>query len=223
LAFISRIFGRFTFLYSRRRDAFAPSAHPNRQKGEVAKMVLCSIAIATGVLGAAAVMKRFIRHRFGGGPWALAACGPGVGGCGRGREGHGWSRRRWRNGFGPGQSFWLRALFARLDTTPGQEREIRAAIEEFQTTARDARGGLKDVREELAKSILGETFDEIAIGEASIRADATSSRIKDAVAGALKRVHGVLDPKQRERLAELLAKGPGLHRRGGGSPYRDAL
>jgi hypothetical protein len=43
-------------------------------------------------------------------------------------------------------------------------------------------------------------------------------------ANALRRIHAVLDPKQRERLAELVAKGPfgGRHARWG-SPYRDAL
>ena len=50
--------------------------------------------------------------------------------------------------------------------------------------------------------------------------------MKDAFASALKRIHGVLDPKQRERLAELVGSG-GFGRwgrwgrgGGGGGPYR---
>jgi hypothetical protein len=197
-------------------------------------MVLCSIAIAAGVVGVASLVKRlFLRRRFGGGPWALASCGPGFGGhgyrdrCGSSDEeggGHGrWRRRGWGRGFGsgPGGSFWLRAIFSRLDTTPGQEREIRAAVEEFQQTAHASKDGLKGAREELARAIRGESFDEIALAEASSRADATTTQVKDALAAALKRVHAVLDKTQRERLAELLVRGPGSGRRWG-NPYRDA-
>jgi Spy/CpxP family protein refolding chaperone len=203
-------------------------------------MALCSIGIAAGVIGVVALVKRFVfRRRFGGGPWALASCGPSFGpgfgghGCGDRHGAHHedeygrWSggRRGWGGGFrrGPGGSFWLRALFGRLDTTPGQEREIRSAIEEFQRKAIEAKSGLKSTREDLARAIGGESFDDTAIGEASVRADATAAQVKDALTDALRRVHGVLDPKQRERLAELLAKGPSFGRRGWGGPYRDVL
>jgi hypothetical protein len=190
-------------------------------------MAVCSIAIALGVVSALALVKglmfrrRFRRH----GPWALAACGPGFaghgdGGCGRGdddqgygRWGHGWRR-------GVGRSFWLRTVFSRLDTTPGQEREIRSAIEELQKTAWEAKSGVKGAREDLANAIRGESFDESAFGEAQGRADTTMNQVKDAFAAALKRIHAVLDANQRERLAELLTKGPGFGRRGG-TPYRD--
>jgi hypothetical protein len=192
-------------------------------------MALCTIAVALGVVGAVALVKRLaFRRRFGGGPWALASCGPGFGGhgCGGGDGYTGpWSRRGWGRfggfGGGPGGTFWLRALFARLDTTPGQEREIRGAIEEFQERARDAKDGLKGAREHIAKAIGGESFDDVAVGDASGRADAAAMQIKDAFVMTLKRIHGVLDTKQRERLADLLARG-GFGRRAWGNPYRDA-
>ncbi|HVH46626.1 MAG TPA: periplasmic heavy metal sensor [Labilithrix sp.] len=186
--------------------------------------------MAAGVIGMVVAVKKLVFHRrFGGGPWALAACGPGWarhgGGCRgeAGEDGHGhrgWGR--WGGfGRGPGRSFWLRGLFARLDTTPGQEREIRAAIEEFQTAARGAKDGLKDARADLARAIGSETFDEVAVAEASARVDGATSHVKDALTAALKRAHGVLDAHQRQRLAELLTNGPGFGRRGWGSPYRD--
>ncbi len=192
-------------------------------------MALCSIAIAAGLIGVVSLMKRLVwSRRFGGyGPWALAACGPSFAGHGGCRSGWGehrdgpWSVAGWRRCGGPGGSFWLRAVFARLDTTPGQEREIRAAIEEFQTTARSAKEGLKGAREDLARALRGEAFDEAAVGEASSRSDAATATIKVALEVALKRVHAVLDAGQRERLADLLAKGPGFGRRWSG-PYRDA-
>src|SRR6476661_8743965 len=99
-------------------------------------MALCSIGIAAGIIGLVALVKRaFWRRRFGG-----HACG-----------GHGRFRHGGRGG--PGRSWWLRALFSRLDTTPGQEREIRAAIEDVQRVAREAKQGVVGSREKIAKAV----------------------------------------------------------------------
>jgi len=195
-------------------------------------MAICSLAIASGVLGVVAVVRRLVfRRRFGGfgPPWAMAACGPSFGGCGSHWRGGPWDGNgdggpSRRHGFGPGGSFWLRGLFSRLDTTPGQEREIRAAIEELQHTAVDLKSGLRGSRDDVARAVGGEVFDDAAFAEASTRADVTAGQLKDAFANALRKIHAVLDPKQRERLAELVAKGPfgGRHGRWG-SPYRDSL
>ncbi|MBX3188423.1 MAG: periplasmic heavy metal sensor [Labilithrix sp.] len=167
-------------------------------------MTVGSIAIAVGVLAVFGVAKRLVLRRF----FRPRACHP-----------------RWAGGRrGFGRSFWLRALFARLDTTPGQEREIRAALEDLRDRARDAKTDLTPSRESLGKAIAGESFDVGAYEAASARLDATSEKIKDAFRGALERIHGVLDPKQRARLAEILSKGglgawgSGLH--GHGGPYR---
>jgi Spy/CpxP family protein refolding chaperone len=200
-------------------------------------MALCSIAIAAGIVGVVAIVKRLVfRRRFGHLAFAGGSCGSGAGDCGglRGFGGGGppWAQggfRRWGGFFGGrgggiGKSFWLRALFARLDTTPGQEREIRSAIEDLRERARDAKSGLPETRENLGKAVAGETFDDAAFEAVSARVDATAEKMKDAVASALKRVHAVLDPKQRERLAEIVGKGGfGRWNRGGGGggPYRD--
>jgi Spy/CpxP family protein refolding chaperone len=182
-------------------------------------MALCSIAIAAGILGVVAVVRRLVfRHRFG----HLGFAGAG-GACGGRRGGGSWGGR---GGGGIGRSFWLRALYARLDTTPGQEREIRAAIEDLRDRAKDAKSGMLETRESLGKSLAGESFDDGAFEAVSARVDATSEKMKDALSSALKRVHAVLDPKQRERLAELVSKGAfGRWGRGGGDyggPYRSA-
>jgi uncharacterized membrane protein len=176
-------------------------------------MALCSLAIVAGVLGVAMVARKVAFYRrFGGhgGPWAYAGCGPGFGHHGA---------RRW-GGHGPGRSFWLRRLFARLDTTPGQEREIRAAIEDFQTSARGAKDGVKEARNDVARAIRSESFDDGALADAGARVDGATSHVREAFASALKRVHAVLDDRQRERLAELLEKGPPFAR-GPRHPYRD--
>jgi Spy/CpxP family protein refolding chaperone len=164
-------------------------------------MALCSVAIAAGVIGVLLLVKRLVlRRRFGYG-----------GGCGR---------ASWRGHHrgGVGGSFWLRALFSKLDTTPGQEKEIRSAIEDFQKSARESKESLGASREAVARAVRHETFDEIAIGEATVKVDAATGQVKQALEAALRRVHAVLDGKQRERLAELLEKGVG--RFGGWAPYR---
>lgn len=179
-------------------------------------MALCSIAMAAGIVGVVAMVKGllFRRHLRGGG-------------CGS-HEHRGWGSHRGWGRFGHhgglGRSFWLRALYARLDTTPGQEREIRAAIEELRERARDAKSGLPETRESIGRSVAGDVFDDSAFEAVSARFDATAEKMKDALASALKRIHGVLDPKQRERLAELVGKGFGPWGRGRfrgyGGPYR---
>jgi Spy/CpxP family protein refolding chaperone len=190
-------------------------------------MALCSIAVAVGIVGVVALVKRaFFRRRWmmgmtGGAPWGMAYAG----GCGSGFGGHRppewggsppWSRGSRGAGSGPGGSFWLRAVFSKLDTTPGQEKEIRAAVEEVQREAREAKDELRASREGVARAVAGETFDEIAIGEASVKLDAATARVKNAMEASLRRIHAVLDARQRERLAELLERGP----RPFGGPYR---
>ncbi len=171
-------------------------------------MALCTVAIAAGVVGALLLVKRLVlRRRFGGG------CG------GRARWGH--HRGGWNRGGGIGGSWWLRAIFSRLDTTPGQEKEIRSALEDFKKTAKESKESLGASREAVARAVRHEAFDEIAIGEATVKADAAAGQVKQAFEAALRRIHAVLDPKQRERLAELLEKGPrGFGGGGWGGPYR---
>lgn len=154
-------------------------------------MMHLPLAIGLGVVAAMVVRRLVLRFAYG--------------------------ERGFRRGrFGVGRSFWLRRVFTRLDTTPGQEREIRGALEDLQKTARGAKESLKGSREGLARAIRGDVFDDLAIGEAREKADAVAFQVKEAFEAALRRVHAVLDANQRERLAELLEKG----RRGGGHPYR---
>lgn len=197
-------------------------------------MAICSIAMAAGIVGVVALVKGLVfRRRFGPMAFAGGPCGSGGWGYAGERDGAPWGGgrgfRRWGrggHGGGIGGSFWLRMLYARLDTTPGQEREIRAALEELRERGRDAKSGMLETRESLGRTIAGDTFDTAAFEAVSARVDATSEKIKDAAASALKRIHGVLDPKQRERLAELVSKGAfGRWGRGGsgghgGGPYR---
>jgi uncharacterized membrane protein len=172
-------------------------------------MALCSIALAAGIVGVVTLVKGALWRR-------RVARG---GGCG----GRAAPPRGWRRGAGPiGGSRWLRALYARLDTTPGQEREIRAALEDLRDRALEARADAPEVRAGIGKALSGEAFDASAFAAVGARVDASTEKLKDALAAALQRVHGALDPKQRERLAEIVSSGIGPWRGGfrGASPYR---
>jgi hypothetical protein len=167
----------------------------------------------------------------------------GGGGCGSGRwGGHHGGRWGWHGhhhghgegygaegaeggGYGPGHGMrrWAVSYLSReLDATPAQEKVIGAAFDEAFTAIRTARGEWSKVREDVAKAMAGESFDETAMGGAFARQDETIAQVRRAVTGALAKVHDALDARQRARLAEIMAQGPrgfGAFGRFGG-PYR---
>jgi uncharacterized membrane protein len=178
-------------------------------------MVHSPWGLAAGILAAlmlARIVRRIVwrrRHQrdwrlvaWGGGPLGLAfagaACGPDPS-----RAGGPFGRHRRPLG----RSRWLRAVFQRLDTTPGQEREIRSALEDLVDRVRDAGASARRTRENLAHAVAGEAFDDAAFEATSARVDAATAQVKDAVRGALVRVHAALDLQQRARLAAVLEHG----------------
>jgi hypothetical protein len=129
----------------------------------------------------------------------------GRGGChGGGRWGGG--GRHWGRRGGPGGV--LRFLFEALDTSPGQEKEIRSAADEFFDQARSMRRDVREWRADVAKAVSGEFFDETTMGELFARQDDGLDKLRRSVVGGLARVHAVLDENQRKRLAELVERGP---------------
>jgi hypothetical protein len=162
-------------------------------------------------------------RRWGGG------CGYGYGGYGghhgggwgghhRGWDGGGagyWDGRRegWGGGWG-GPSMLLRGLFQRLETTPGQEKVIVAAIDEMREAGRKARGEVAASRADIAKAMRSPGFDEVLFGEMFARHDAALEQLRKASVGAMAKVHDALDEKQRARLADLIERGPGFFRGG---------
>lgn len=137
------------------------------------------------------------------------------------RKAHG---RRCGGGVGLGRSRWLRGLFRALDTTPGQEKVIRGALEEAWTTSREARVAARGQRGNLAAALRAEGPDAPAFAEAQAGARAAYDRAEQAVVAAFRSIHDVLDPMQRERLAKLVdgSASPwrGRFAFGGGGPYR---
>ncbi len=200
------------------------------------------IGFVIGTVCLIALVKTARRHGCGhgcGGYERGGSCGSGGGGdrCGGGGccgDGGGGWRGHHRHGpwGGPGEhgpSFgegrWmfrrmmLRRLFERLETTPGQEKVIVAAVDEAHEALHKSWGVLRDSRDEVARSISGEAFDESAMGNAFAKQDEAIAASRRAVMNALTKVHEALDAKQRAALADMIARGPGAWGRSGG-PYR---
>jgi uncharacterized membrane protein len=113
--------------------------------------------------------------------------------------------RRWR---GAGSGFVLRAVMSRLGARPDQERVIRDAVEELKDAAGPLRAEGRHTREEIAEALRKPVFDEVLFGELFARHDGVMERMRKAVVGALARTHDVLDERQRQRLADIIAEGP---------------
>ena len=176
------------------------------------------LAIALGLIGLFALRRAHRRcggyhgwhgHGWHGHGWHGHGCHGGGchgGGCHGPGPGRGFGRRRWM----------LHAALARLDATPAQERAIVAEIDRLTERVHAAKGGLQDVRGDLAAAIRGAALDDAALGGALGRADTATAEIRQAAIDALRGIHAILDDKQRAQLADLLDRG-GWWR---GGPYR---
>jgi len=145
--------------------------------------------------------------------WGLVRVWRGRRGCAP--WGFDWGPPRRPSSHDRARHFMLRRLFEELDTTPGQEREIRAAVDDVTAAAGNLKDRLFDSRADLGKAFGTEAFDEETMAELLTRHDEPLDELRRAVVGGLARVHAALDPEQRQRLAHWLQR----TRRWGG-PYR---
>jgi len=114
--------------------------------------------------------------------------------------------------------FWLRGLFERLETSPGQEREITEAVDEVVAAAEAMRDALFDSRSDIARAFGEDDLDEETLGTMLAQQDERLDHLRKSYVSALSRVHAVLDPDQRRQLARWLSRrGAGF-----GGPYRGA-
>ena len=128
-------------------------------------------------------------------------------GCGGGRGRH----------FRP-----LYMLFDALDTSPGQEKAIRNAVEDLWEQARETRRQVHRGRSEVADAIRGEVFDRARIDDLIAKNQTLLSELLQRAADTFGSVHSVLDDRQRRRLADLIESGPGWRFARHGGPYRTA-
>jgi hypothetical protein len=160
------------------------------------------------------------------GGWGHGWRGHGHGGCepanddgfGAGDDGYGpgfgegprWMRGGLRGGLRSG--FVARFLSDRLEATPGQEKVIRDATEEFREAVSKLRGEGRKTRADVASTFRKGHFDEVLFGELFARHDSALTDVRKAFIGMGARIHDALDEKQRARLADLIESGPGAWR-----------
>jgi Spy/CpxP family protein refolding chaperone len=131
----------------------------------------------------------------------------------RGRGWHGrWGHGGWGHGgpVGPGTRgrgrWFLRSVFERLETTPGQEKAIVAAIDELRDNRAIVREEAQHTREDLARVVASGLVDDAALEETFARHDRALAQLRVAFVESLKKVSEALDEGQRKQVAEFLRR-----------------
>jgi Spy/CpxP family protein refolding chaperone len=145
---------------------------------------------------------------------SYASCGPG-GGEGWGHRWRGHEERHaggegWGDGDG-GSSFGvrrpLRFLAYKLELDDRQVTELAKVLDELKTDRAQAEVDRRRSLAAFADAVGAGSFDEARAGEAGkLRVD-SAERLRNAVTTALQKIHALLDPEQREKLAYLIRTG----------------
>ena len=124
---------------------------------------------------------------------------------------YGYGRGGCHRGYGPfhrGGSF-LYSAFERLDTTPGQEKAIVAALDELRDSAKAIKGRIGSSRGEIAEALRQDRFEPERVEQAVSRHSGELNQLASVGASTLAKIHEALDPEQRKRLARWLESGLG--------------
>jgi Spy/CpxP family protein refolding chaperone len=143
-----------------------------------------------------------------------ASAGCGVGGCGS-SEGHGpWETRFAAppdDGDFGGGSFGvrrpLRFLAHRLDLDDRQVAELATILSELKTERAQAAVDHRRSTAAFADRIADETFDPAKVTEIAGGRVKTAEHLRDALVRALGKIHTLLTPEQRGKLAYLIRTG----------------
>jgi Spy/CpxP family protein refolding chaperone len=141
-----------------------------------------------------------------------AGCGP-RGGFGHRHGGHG----PWGGHGGGGEddvgggAFGvrrpLRFLAFKLELDDRQVTELATILDELKTERAQAAVDHRRTTSALADAVAAESFDENKAKEAASERVKSTERVQAAVARALGRIHALLEPEQRAKLAYLLRTG----------------
>lgn len=144
----------------------------------------------------------------------------GGGGCGRARFGghghHHGGGMGFFGGFGRmGARGPLRYVFARLETTPGQEKVISEEVENVMNAVQSVRNDFTNVRQTIANAVRSPVFNNEALAELQVKQDVAIEKVREAIKTSLARIHEALDDKQRQELANIIEGAMGFGWRGG--------
>jgi Spy/CpxP family protein refolding chaperone len=163
-----------------------------------------------------AVMSWWKARRAGGcgDQWAEASCAPTGGGFARHWRGGG-DERLASGGDGDGElgggAFGvrrpLRFLAYKLELDERQVGELARILDELKTERAQAEVDRRRTMSAFADAVGGEVFDETKATDGAALRVASAERLREAVTKALRRIHGLLDNDQRERLAYLIRTG----------------
>jgi Spy/CpxP family protein refolding chaperone len=138
---------------------------------------------------------------------AADVCGE-FGMWGRGPRHHSWgdpTMEGFDEGFGVRRP--LRFLAHRLDLDERQVAELARILDELKTDRAQAEVDRRRTVAAFADALGGDAFDAAKAAEGGELRVQSAGRLRDAVLKALGRIHAVLNPEQRVRLAYLIRTG----------------
>ena len=117
-------------------------------------------------------------------------------------------RRYWGHyGHRYGYGFFLRRLFQRLNTGPGQEKVVLSELEALRETGRELRAELKTTRADIAAIVREPSFDKAKVETLFRKQDELIAKLRAAASASLEKVHGALDDTQKKDLADMVERG----------------
>ena len=131
----------------------------------------------------------------------------------------GWAPRSWRYHASPEEergSFGggslgvrrpLRFLAYKLQLEESQVSELARILSELKTERAQAEVDHRRTLAAFADAVAGESFDDARAGEGATQRGKSAERVSAAVVTALERIHKVLTPEQRSRLAYFIRTG----------------
>lgn len=101
----------------------------------------------------------------------------------------------------------LRFLAYKLELDDDQVAELAKILDELKTERAQAEVDRRRTLSAFADAVSGATFDGARANEAGALRVESATKLRDAVVGALSRIHALLDDDQRSRLAYLIRTG----------------
>jgi Spy/CpxP family protein refolding chaperone len=101
----------------------------------------------------------------------------------------------------------LRFLAHKLDLRDEQVAELARVLDDLKTERAQGEVDQRRSTAAFADAVAGEAFDETKVNEAADARVKSAERLRGAIVKALGRIHTLLDPEQRGKLAYLLRTG----------------